>query len=113
MKSNLRLPIRDRRDLMIYSFPLDVADAHAAQVVRSLLASSPGGPPLRIVPITDRGAYDEALMATLAKAAREPGVVAAWLVNPERVAFGMRVRKPDGTDEEVVHAIRIIQILTN
>lgn len=115
MGSNLRLPLKNRRDLMIFSF--DEADgpvdAQGERVMRSLRASNPNPapPPLRIVPLSDRAAYDEALSAALAT--RPPNVLAAWVVDPATARFGFRYRLPDGSEREVVQTIRIVQVMTN
>lgn len=115
MGSNLRLPLKNRRDLMIFSF--DEADGppdtQAEAITRSLRASNPNPapPPLRVVPLSDRAAYDEALAAALAS--RPAHVTAAWVVDPAAARFGVRYRLPDGTEREVVQVLRIVQVMTN
>jgi hypothetical protein len=113
--SNLRLPLANRRDLMIFSFdeadgPIDV---QGEKQVRNLLASNPcpAPPPLRVVPLSDREAYDEALRLALLKT--PPNVLAVWVIDPTAARFGVRYKLPDGTEREIIQALRIIQVMTN
>lgn len=113
--SNLRLPIANRRDLMIFSFDESElpADAAAEATMRSLRASNPEPrpPPLRMVPLSDRGAYDEALRLALLKT--PPNVIAVWVVDSEAARFGVRYKLPDGSEREMINALRIIQVMAN
>jgi hypothetical protein len=113
--SNLRLPLANRRDLMIFSFdesdgPVDV---QSEKQVRNLLASNPepAPPPLRIVPLSDREAYDEALRLALLRT--PPPVIATWIIDASTARFGVRYKLPDGSEREIIQSLRIIQVMTN
>jgi len=108
--SNLRLPLRNRHDVMIYTFPIDWDPEKAAEkTVRNLRASQQGdAPPLRVVPLTDRAAYDEALALAMEKTSREVGP--SWLVDAATARFAVR---PKGTTEARELWLRVIQVLVN
>lgn len=112
--STLTLPLRKRRDVELFHFPAEVdADAMAAEIVSRMKAECACGQcsPRRVVPLTDRAAYIEAVGIFIEL--MHTHVEGCWIRDQDRAEVAFNVKQADGSVAERLMTIRIIQILRN
>lgn len=109
--------IADRDEFHVLSFPED-ADIERAvlQVFRQICARAKlmnrEIPMIRVVELTEREMYDEAMSLVMNDMA-EHGAVAAWVHDSAKAVVGFRVTTANGTVKETKHAVRIVERLLN
>lgn len=113
--SPLRLPIKDRKDIILLG--LDVSkttDREIEQHLKALCGPCENGHRshlVRVVPLEDRGAYNEALETAIAHVGTFAEAV--WIIDPACATFGVRMKDLDGSTYEKTRTVRVFQVLTN
>lgn len=116
--TTLRLPIKDREDICVFTFPAHLdADEEVEKKIRSLVRNAEIAgveiPVLRVVPLSERGAYSEAIAIALERFAATAG--AAWVddFDRARIAFHVKQSTEAGFRKEARATIRIVQKMLN
>ena len=115
--STLRLPLRGRPDVCIFHFPQHVNPDQAAEKVCSDIRAQAKRdkapiPALRVIPLTDRSAYAEAIQISIDELAGN--TLAVWIADTESARVSYRSIDPKTkVEREYQQTIRIVQVLLN
>jgi hypothetical protein len=115
--TTIPLPLRGREDICLYHFDEKTdADKGIQRICDKLTKRLPfmdtsPHPVLRVIPLSNRAAYQEALQIAIEAFAKTHTSV--WIESVERARFGFTAELHNGKHVEHRQTIRIVQILLN